>query len=55
MSYFDGSNKDRFSPNMGKRAAYRENLSSGFLNRSEINRAVQPQKMAMAGGLKFRK
>ena len=29
-----------------------ENLSSGFLTRSDINQAVQPQEMAR--GLKFR-
>ena len=35
-----------------KWAALRENLSSGFLTRSDTNRAVQPQNMSR--GLKFR-
>ena len=34
-----------------KLAASLENLSSGFLTRSDTNQAVQPQKMA--GSLKF--
>ena len=34
------------------RASLRENLSSGFLTRSDTNRAVQLKKMAR--GLKFR-